>query len=72
MKRRKQLCVGLGRGTGKGIGRERARMRQDARDGVAYRYNKTIARRGYRLDDHKERRVEFEGRGEQAKGFQQA
>jgi len=50
----------------------RARMRRDARDGVAYRYNKTLARRGYRLDDHNERCVEFLGRGEHAKGFQQA
>jgi hypothetical protein len=47
-------------------------MRRDARSGVACRYNKTIARRGYRLDDHNERRVEFLGRGEHAKGFQQA
>ncbi len=50
-----------------------ARMRRDARDGIAYRYNKIIARRGYRLNDHKGRRVEaFLARGEHVKGFQQA
>jgi hypothetical protein len=54
------------------LSRNRARMGRDARERVACRYNKTIARRGYRLDDHNERRVEFLGRGEHVKGFQQA
>ena len=52
-------------------GRMRARMRRDARDGVACRYNKPIARRGYRQDDHRGY-VDIWGRGEHAKGFQQA
>jgi hypothetical protein len=53
-------------------GKKRARMRRDARDGVAYRYNKTIARRGHRLNEPKGRCVGFSGRGEHVKGFQQA
>jgi len=47
-------------------------MKRDARDGVAYRYNKTLARRGYRQDDHRERHVEPRAGGVNAKGFQQA
>jgi hypothetical protein len=52
--------------------RIRARMRRDERDRFAYRYNKTIARHGYRLDDHRSIEVEFLGRGKHVKGFQQA
>jgi hypothetical protein len=47
-------------------------MKRDARERVACRYNKTIARRGYRLDDHKGSCVGILGRGEHVKGFQQA
>jgi hypothetical protein len=52
-----------------GVSKKRARMRRDARERVAYRYNKTIASRGYRLDDHKGRCVGIAGRGEHVKGF---